>query len=165
MTIAILSALPEEQGGLVHALEAPERIEHAARSFWRGRLYGHDLVLALSGIGKVAAASTAATLAERFGVRRMLFTGVAGGVGEGVRIGDVVVASEYLQHDMDASPIFPRWELPGYGTAVMACDARLSAALQDAAQAYLAQPGAGYVPAAAPGVAHRHAARAHAAPG
>lgn len=162
MTIAILSALPEEQGSLVQALHAPECTTHAGRQFWRGRLHGHAVVLALSGIGKVAAATTATLLAERFGARQLVFTGVAGGLGAGVQVGDVVVARSYLQHDMDASPIFPRWELPGYGTAVMACDARLSAALQDAAQAYLAQPGAGYVPAAAPGVAHRHAARAHA---
>ncbi|AVO49528.1 5'-methylthioadenosine/adenosylhomocysteine nucleosidase [Melaminivora suipulveris] len=151
MTIAILSALPEEQGGLVQALEAPERIEHACRSFWRGRLYGHDLVLALSGIGKVAAASTAATLAERFGVRRMLFTGVAGGVGQGVRIGDTVVASEYLQHDMDASPIFPRWEVPGHGTR-LACDRQLTAILSEAANRALTTTEGSFSPesAAAP---------------
>ncbi len=137
MTIAILSALPEEQGGLVQALEAPERVEHASRTFWRGRLSGHDVVLALCGIGKVAAATTATSLAERFGARRMVFTGVAGGVGEGVQVGDVVVAAEYVQHDMDASPIFPRWEVPGYGGPRMDCDAHLTAILMRAASAYL----------------------------
>ena len=137
MTIAILSALPEEQGGLVQSLQSAERIEHAGRVFWRGQLYGHDLVLALSGIGKVAAASTAATLAERFGARRMVFTGVAGGLGAQVRVGDVVVAREYLQHDMDVSPIFPRWEVPGHGVG-MACDAQLTATLLEAASRALA---------------------------
>ncbi len=145
MTVAILSALPEEQGGLVQSLEAPERVDHAGRSFWRGRLYGHDLVLALSGIGKVAAASTAATLAERFGARRMVFTGVAGGLGEQVQVGDVVVARDYLQHDMDASPIFPRWEVPGHGTR-MACDAHLTAILSEATKQALA-PASGTIAA------------------
>ncbi|WP_313082737.1 5'-methylthioadenosine/adenosylhomocysteine nucleosidase [Pulveribacter sp.] len=141
MTTAILSALPEEQGSLVSALEHPERIEHAARTFWRGRLEGRDVVLALSGIGKVAAATTAAALAERFAVRRMVFTGVAGGVGDGVQVGDVVVARSYLQHDMDASPIFPRWQVPGYGEARMDCDAALSALIFEAAGCFLATAG------------------------
>ncbi|QYY25422.1 5'-methylthioadenosine/adenosylhomocysteine nucleosidase [Diaphorobacter sp. MNS-0] len=145
MTTAILSALPEEQGGLMHALQQPEQLQHAGRIFWRGHLHGQPVVLALSGIGKVAAATTAAALAERFGVARMVFTGVAGGVGEGVQVGDVVVAQDYLQHDFDASPIFPRWEVPGYGRARMDCDAALNALLLEAARAYLADAGAHFV--------------------
>lgn len=141
MTIAILSALPQEQEGLVHALSDAQATAHAGRMFWRGRLHGHDVVCALSGIGKVAAATTATALIERFGVRRIAFTGVAGGVGPGVRVGDVVVASEYLQHDMDASPIFPRWEMPGYGRARLPCDAVMTSALLSAARACVAEAG------------------------
>lgn len=134
MTTAILSALPEEQAGLVHALAHPQRITRAGRSFWRGELHGRSVVLALSGIGKVAAATTATALVEHFGVARIVFTGVAGGLGDGVNVGDVVVAQTYLQHDMDASPLFPRWELPGYARAVLECDAPLSALLLIAAR-------------------------------
>src|SRR2546427_2823592 len=50
MTIAILSALPQEQEGLVHALSDAQGTAHAGRMFWRGRLHGHDVVCALSGI-------------------------------------------------------------------------------------------------------------------
>jgi len=126
LTIAIMSALPQEQGSLVHALQQPERIERAGRSFCRGQLHGHDVVLALSGIGKVAAATTTTVLAEHFGVTRILFTGVAGGLGDEVRVGDVVVAQSYLQHDMDASPIFERWLVPGYASITMDCNAALT---------------------------------------
>lgn len=105
MTTAILSALPEEQSSLVEHLAHPQRAMHAGRAFWRGELHGRPVVLALSGIGKVAAATTATALIERFGVARIVFTGVAGGVGEGVNVGDVVVAQDYIQHDMDASPL------------------------------------------------------------
>lgn len=157
MTIAILSALPEEQGSLVSALECAERVRHAGRDFWRGRLHGHDLVLVLSGIGKVAAASTAASLAERFGARRMVFTGVAGGLGEGVRVGDVVVARHYLQHDMDASPIFPRWQVPGHDAACMACDATLTATLLEAVGLCIERAEGGFGPeSAATGAARLH---------
>jgi len=138
MTTAILSALAEEQSGLVDRLQQPQRRVHAGRVFWTGSLHGHSVVLALSGIGKVAAATTATALIERFGAARIVFTGVAGGVGEGVQVGDVVVARDYVQHDMDASPLFPRWELPGYARARLACDEGLSALLLDAAHDCLA---------------------------
>lgn len=135
MTTAILSALPEEQSSLVQHLSHPQRLMHAGRAFWLGDLHGRRVVLALSGIGKVAAATTATALIERFGVARIVFTGVAGGVGDGVHVGDVVVAQDYLQHDMDASPLFPRWEVPGYARSRLVCDVALSALLLGAATA------------------------------
>lgn len=137
MTTAILSALPEEQSSLVHHLSRPQRLMHAGRAFWCGDLEGRSVVLALSGIGKVAAATTATALIERFGVARIVFTGVAGGIGDGVQVGDVVVAQEYLQHDLDVSPLFPRWEVPGYARHRFACDAGLTALLSGAVSAYI----------------------------
>lgn len=67
-TTAILSALAEEQAGLLELLHRPERVNRAGRDFWRGELQGQRVVLALSRIGKVAAATTATTLIEAFGV-------------------------------------------------------------------------------------------------
>ena len=138
MTIAILSALPEEQAGWVQSLQDVRGTRHAGRQFWQGQWQGqgmaHELVCTLSGIGKVAAATTAAALIERFGVTRIVFTGVAGGMGAGVRVGDVVVASDYLQHDLDASPLFARWELPGYGRTRLSCDPVMRDALHAASR-------------------------------
>ena len=137
MTTAILSALPEEQAGLLQKLQHARRHVHGGRVFWQGLLSDRPVVLALSGMGKVAAATTATVLIERFACARVLFTGVAGGLGQQVRVGDVVVARQYLQHDMDASPLCPRWELPGYGRADVACDPALSVLLLQAAQDFL----------------------------
>jgi adenosylhomocysteine nucleosidase len=81
-------------------------------------------------------------------------------LGDGVQVGDVVVAQDFLQHDMDASPIFPRWEVPGYGLARMPCDAALTTMLFEAASAYLTSDRAGFDPNN-PAIAHRHAACAH----
>lgn len=138
MTTAILSALPEEQSGLVALLEQAQAHPHAGRTFWRGYLQGQPVVLALSGIGKVAAATTTTALIERFNAARVVFTGVAGGVGVGVNVGDIVVAQDYVQHDMDVSPLFERWQVPGYASVRLPCDTALTALLQRAVQGYLA---------------------------
>jgi adenosylhomocysteine nucleosidase len=66
----------------------------------------------LSRIGKVAAASTAALLIQRHQVDAIVFTGVAGGLGPDVQVGDAVLAEAFLQHDLDASPLFPRHVIP-----------------------------------------------------
>lgn len=136
-TTAILSALAEEQQGLVERLTNPVQVTRAGRDFWRGELQGRSVVLGLSRIGKVAAAATATALIEAFGVSRVVFTGVAGGLGPGVQVGDVVVATEFVQHDMDASPLFPRYQIPLYGRSRFACDATLTAMLLEATKTTL----------------------------
>ena len=150
-TIAILSALAEEQHGLLALLQRPRRMERAGRVFWLGELQGRPVVLALSRIGKVAAATTTTTLIERFAVRSIIFTGVAGGLGDGVQVGDLVLGSEYLQHDMDASPLFPKHEVPLYGRKRFAADPRLLAALAHAARAFLERSAAGFAARNQPG--------------
>jgi adenosylhomocysteine nucleosidase len=127
--LAILSALAEEQSGLVEQLQGAQRISHAGREFWRGALDGLPVVLALSRIGKVAAATTGAALIEQFHAGAIVFTGVAGGVGRKVQVGDVVVGTGYVQHDMDASPLFPRFQIPLTGQTVILADTALARAL------------------------------------
>jgi adenosylhomocysteine nucleosidase len=135
MTLAILSALAEEQQGMVALLQQPRQVQHAGRSFTLGLWHGQPVVLALSRIGKVAAATTATALIEKFGAQRIVFTGVAGGLGDGVQVGDVVVASGFVQHDMNAAPLFPPLEVPLYGRALFPCDGALTASLLIAAGA------------------------------
>ena len=135
--IAILSALAKEQHGLIELLQHPSKVAHAGRDFWLGDLHGQRVVLALSKIGKVAAATTAAALIERFDAQRMVFTGVAGGLGAGVNVGDVVVGQSFVQHDLDASPLFARYEVPLYGKVRFDGDAVLTQALFEASRGAL----------------------------
>ena len=137
MTTAILSALPEEQAGLHALLQGALTVQHAGRSFWRGSLHGHAVVLALSGIGKVAAATTATALVEKFGAQRIVFTGVAGALADKVQVGDVVLGSAFLQHDMDATPLFPRYEVPMYARSCFDADSMLNASLLIAIYDYM----------------------------
>ena len=137
--IGIVSAMHEELAAVLAALPDEQRVQVAGRDFWQGHWHGRPVVVVLSRIGKVAAATTATALIERFGVGQIVFTGVAGGLGPGVNVGDVVLARSFVQHDMDASPLFPKHEVPLYGRSRFQTDADLSAALLPAAQAVLAQ--------------------------
>jgi adenosylhomocysteine nucleosidase len=137
MRLGIISALHEEQQGLVEAMEGPYKLTHGMRDYFLGQLWEIDAVCVLSRIGKVAAAMTATTLVEKFGVTHILFTGVAGSGDHSVRVGDIVVAENLVQHDMDASPLFPRYEVPLTGLSHFASDRTMAIELAHAAQRFL----------------------------
>ena len=130
--------MQEELRALLLEMPDEEPVVLAGRQFWRGHLDGHEVVVVLSRIGKVAAAMTATLLVHEFGAERAIFTGTAGGLGPAVQVGDVVVATTLLQHDMDASPLFARHEVPLYGTDRFHADKTLSASLAEAARAMFA---------------------------
>ena len=132
MRTAIVSAMHQELSAVLALLPDEQKQVVAGREFWVGHLHGQEVVAVLSRIGKVAAATTATALIERFRVDRIVFTGVAGGLGWHVNRGDVVVADAFLQHDLDASPVFPRYEVPLYDTDRFATDAALTARLEAA---------------------------------
>jgi adenosylhomocysteine nucleosidase len=140
VTLAIVSALHDELSALLPRLEGAHVQRIAGRDFHVGRLAGREAVLVLSGIGKVSAAATAALLIDRFDAQSLLFTGVAGGLGAGVQVGDLVVADALLQHDLDASPLFPRWEVPLKGVSRFATDAGARDVLVRACDEVLAAP-------------------------
>ncbi len=134
---AIVAAMHDELASAVARMAGEREFTVGGRRFWSGRMHGQEVVLTVSGIGKVAAATTATVLIQHFGAQRIVFTGVAGGLGPGVKVGDVVVATHTLQHDLDVSPIFPRHEVPGYGTSRFATDVALCEQLSQAAHQVL----------------------------
>ena len=135
MTVtAIVSAMHEELAAVLALMPDENRQVAAGREFWSGHLHGQPVIAVLSRIGKVAAATTATVLIERFGVSRIVFTGVAGGLAPAVKVGDIVVADAFLQHDLDASPIFPKYQVPLYGVDRFCTDPALSAELLQAAR-------------------------------
>ena len=134
---AIVAALHDELASVLALMPDEQKQVVGGRAFWVGHLHGQDVVAVLSGVGKVAAATTATLLIQHFGVGRIVFTGVAGGLGSGVKVGDVVLARSFLQHDMDASPLFPRHEVPFYGRSRFEADAALADALELACERML----------------------------
>ena len=99
VTIGLICAIPQELAHLRSAL-ADSHSENVAHTvFDTGTIDGHDVVLAGSGMGKVNAALVTTLLADRFGCRAVVFSGVAGGLDPRLAIGDIVVADMVIQHD------------------------------------------------------------------
>ena len=135
--VAILSAMDQEIRMVEDRLDRPETHELCGRSYTTGRLPGVDVVTAISGYGKVAAAATTACVIQEFEVAAVIFGGVAGGIRPGVSIGDIVVADHLIQHDFDASPIFERYVIPSLGLAEIPTDPELTAQIISAAELYV----------------------------
>ena len=105
-------------------IEKTERI--SGMLFWQGSLNGHPLVLVQCGAGKVNAAICAQTLILRFGVGRIINTGVAGSLHNAIEIGDIVISTDAVQHDLDACSIgFEKGEIPFHGLRFFPADAEL----------------------------------------
>lgn len=119
MRIAILSAMAEENASLVEQMSDVRVSDIGRRQYYCGRLWGVDVVVVFSHWGKVAAASTATVLITHFKVDEVIFTGVAGAIDPTLGVGDVVIASQLYQHDMDVRPIIERHEIPLLGIAAM----------------------------------------------
>jgi adenosylhomocysteine nucleosidase len=135
--LAIVSAMPDEITAVVESLVDVTTQTLGRRQYHAGGFEGTPVVVVFSGWGKVAAAATTTQLIASYDVTDIVFTGVAGAVQQGLAIGDVVVGTELIQHDMDASPIFPRYEVPLLGKTMLATDARLRVRLRAAAQEFL----------------------------
>jgi len=136
--LAIVSAMSEEIALVVESLSGLRTREFGHRQFHAGTLQGVEAVAVFSRMGKVAAAATVTQLLAAFPVHALVFSGVAGGVHHELSIGDVVVATGLLQHDMDASPIFPRYEVPLLGRSVFDTDPGITERLVRAAARFLA---------------------------
>ena len=136
--LALLGAMESEVKALVSAMDVVERHQAAGFDVWTGRLFGRDCIVARCGMGKVAAAATAQYLIDRSDAAPLIFCGLAGSLQPNLGVGDVVVGARFVQHDMDASPIFPRWELPGLGVTFIEPAPELIEAALAAAKAYLA---------------------------
>ncbi|MGG3453578.1 5'-methylthioadenosine/adenosylhomocysteine nucleosidase [Paenibacillus rhizolycopersici] len=104
-TIGLMGAMDEEIALLLEKVERQEKVDAAGATFFKGVLHGRDVVICKSGVGKVNAAATTQILIDRFGADTIWFTGVAGAVNPDLNVGDIVISSTCLQHDMDVRPL------------------------------------------------------------
>ncbi|MBE3606186.1 5'-methylthioadenosine/adenosylhomocysteine nucleosidase [Campylobacter sp. RM13119] len=112
--IAILGAMNEEITPILNRLQGYEVIEYAGNKFYTSNYNGKDIVVAYSKIGKVNAALTASILIQKFKAEKLLFTGVAGALANGLKIGDLLFATSLVQHDLDITDFgHPYGYVPG----------------------------------------------------
>ncbi len=130
--LGIIGAMQEEVELLVGGLEQAGQADYPGVTIHTGRLDGLDVLITVGGIGKVNAAMTTTYLLAA-GATRVVFTGVAGGVHPELRVGDIVVSSDCLQHDVDVTALGYRpGEIPGETLSWPADEALQALALEAA---------------------------------
>ena len=103
LKIGIIGAMEQEVIILRDRLEEMKSWEEAGAVFYQGLLGEHEVVVTKSGIGKTLAAVTTTLLISHYHVDIVINTGSAGGIGEGLAIGDVVISDRLAYSDVDVT--------------------------------------------------------------
>jgi adenosylhomocysteine nucleosidase len=112
-TIGIMGAMQEEIELLLAGLDNRLTELYAGIAYHRGEFQGRKVVLTRSGVGKVNAAVCTQILIDRYSVDAIIFTGVAGALDPALNIGDIVISTSSVQHDVDVTALgFPRGTIP-----------------------------------------------------
>ena len=128
MKIGIIGAMEKEIEALRADMTEKTTCVISGMRFDEGKLCGRDVVLAVAGIGKVNAGMCAQILVDVFNVSHLINTGIAGSLKAEINIGDIVVSSDALQHDMDARQFgYARGEIPRMDTVSFPADPELVA--------------------------------------
>ena len=121
--IGIIGAMELEVAELKAAMELKNTTEKASMTFFEGTLNGVDVVIVKCGIGKVNAALCVQILVDLFQVTNIINTGVAGSLDPDLNIGDILVSSDALHHDMDVSPLgYSLGQVPDMDTLAFSAD-------------------------------------------
>lgn len=124
--VGIIGAMELEVEELQGKMEITRREKKASMEFLEGTLNGTDVVIVRSGIGKVNAALCTQILCDVFEVTHIINTGVAGSLKNEINIGDIVVSTDALHHDMDVRVFgYPLGEVPQMGCLAFPADEKL----------------------------------------
>lgn len=114
MVVGIIGAMDEEIVLLLKSMTKIEKKSIANTLFYEGQLKGKHVVLLKSGIGKVNAAMAATILHEQFSPSYVINTGSAGGFSNKLSIGDIVISSDVVHHDVDVTAFgYSYGQVPG----------------------------------------------------
>ena len=112
-TIGIIGAMEVEVKELKEQMQITRQLTKAGMEFCEGILEGQDVVVVRSGVGKVNAAVCTQILIDVFDVKAVINTGIAGSLKAEINIGDLVISSDLVHHDMDAVSFgYPKGQIP-----------------------------------------------------
>lgn len=103
--IAIIGAMDCEINKIKELLENQKTEEAKNLTIISGKIYGHEVIIAKSGVGKVNAALNTQYIIDKYNPEIIINTGVAGGIGQNLSIGDIVIGENLVQHDFDATAL------------------------------------------------------------
>ena len=125
--IGIIGAMEQEVAKIKEKMLDVTITSRARMDFYEGTLEGKKVVVVRSGIGKVNAGMCTQILADLFDVTHIINTGIAGSLDAQIDIGDIVVSTDVLQHDMDVRVFgYPLGEIPQLGTLSFPADERMA---------------------------------------
>lgn len=131
--VGIIGAMQIEVEALCAAMEHTETEVVGNMEFVYGTLKGKQVVCAKCGIGKVFAAMCAQTMILKYAPDAIVNSGVAGTLSEQLSIGQIALAEQVVQHDMDTSPIGdPVGLISGINIIYIPADPAVTACLADA---------------------------------
>lgn len=127
-TIGIIGAMEEEVAILKEKMSEVTVLEKAGMEFFKGILGGQQVVIVRSGIGKVNAGICTQILADVFQVNAVINTGIAGSLKAEINIGDIVLSTDTMQHDVDAREFgYEIGQVPRMDTKIFPADKTLRA--------------------------------------
>lgn len=134
MRFGIICAMPEELKELKQQLTDQTTKLIGGKEYLTGQISNQDVVLVESGIGKVEAGITTEHLITDCQADVVINSGSAGGIGDGLHVGDVVISSETAYHDVDATAFdYQYGQLPGKEPRFKASE-KWGKALEDAGE-------------------------------
>ncbi|WP_404328105.1 5'-methylthioadenosine/adenosylhomocysteine nucleosidase [Mesobacillus maritimus] len=132
--VGIIGPMAEEIEILHSHMDVKKTEEIAGMTFYEGTLKGQKIVLVQSGIGKVNATMAAQLLVDHFDVDKLINSGIAGAIHPDVNLGDIVISTDTVQHDMDETAKgYEPGLIPGFKTAYYQADAELISLAEEAA--------------------------------
>lgn len=103
MKIGVVCAMEEEIRELLAVLDDQKSETVAGQTFYSGRIHSQEVALVECGIGKVQAGMNTAILIDHYNPDLVINTGSAGGIGTGLKVGDVVISSGVAYHDVNST--------------------------------------------------------------
>ena len=130
--IGIIGAMDTEVAKLKELMTEVEVVEASSMEFYKGKLNGREAVVVRAGIGKVNAACCTQVMIDRFPVSCVINTGIAGSLRAEIDIGDIVLATDAIEHDMDVAVFgYAPGQVPGLDTDAFAADEKLRQAAKE----------------------------------